>query len=132
MQSLIKLLNLPKSEQQKIRRYIIVGIGATLIHLGVAHLALPYINNVLKASFGGFSVAFAASYLGHKFYTFSDAISGSAVKFFTVTFSSFLISLIFLSQLQAFSPPLALTISVIIIPVINYILSRFWVFKFND
>lgn len=125
------MIKLPEGEKRKIRRFIIIVIGATVIHLGVAEVALPFIGRADIASFCGFIVAFCFAYPCHKFFTFSDATHSSVYKFFTVAFSSFLISLFLLSQLRVFSPPLALGISILVIPVINYFLSRFWVFKFQ-
>ena len=119
--------------RRELRRIIIfgiVGISATAIHMLVAHLFYAVIEDRMPASFAGFCVAFVFSYLAHRRFTFHDAVKGSPFRFVIVAGSGFLFSLFVLDRLAAFPAWLALTLSIGVIPLWSFLMSRLWVFSF--
>jgi len=60
------------AELLKAGRFALVGVAATLIHLGVAQAALATGGlSVFWANALGFVVAFVAGFLGHQYFTFN-------------------------------------------------------------
>lgn len=119
--------------RRELRRIIIfgvVGISATAIHMLVAHLFYAVIEDRIPASFAGFCLAFVFSYLAHRRFTFHDAEKSSLLRFVIVAGSGFLFSLFVLDHLAAFPAWLALTLSIGVIPLWSFLMSRLWVFSF--
>lgn len=116
----------------QLNRFALVGLLATAVHLSVVRLyffqiAHPseYIANIL-----GFSIAFLVSYFGHCHFTFAQ--KGSFFKFLAVSLFGFLINnliLVTLLQTAHVKGWVAVTISTLCVPIITFILSKFWVFK---
>ena len=96
----------------------------------IAHLFYWVIEDRISASLAGFSLAFVFSYLAHRRFTFHDAVKGSPFRFFIVAGSGFLFSLFVLDHLAAFPAWLALTLSIGVIPLWSFLMSRLWVFSF--
>jgi len=119
-----------KNELRRIVIFGIVGGGATLIHILVANLFHAVIKDRVIASLVGFCLAFVFSYLAHRQFTFHDAVKGSPFRFVIVAGSGFLFSLFVLDHLAAFPAWLALTLSIGVIPLWSFLMSRLWVFRF--
>ena len=119
-----------RSELRRIIIFGIVGGVATLIHILVANLFHAVIKDTITASFVGFCLAFVFSYLAHRQFTFHDAVKGSPFRFVIVAGSGFLFSLLVLDHLAGFPAWLALTLSIGIIPLWSFLMSRLWVFSF--
>ena len=117
-------------ELRRIIIFGIVGISATAIHMLIAHLFYWLIEDRIPASLAGFCLAFVFSYLAHRRFTFHDAVKGSPFRFFIVAGSGFLFSLFVLNHLAALPAWLALTLSIGVIPLWSFLLSRLWVFSF--
>jgi len=117
-------------ELRRIIIFGIVGVSATLIHVLVAHLFHAAVKDRFTASLVGFCLAFVFSYLAHRRFTFNDAIKGSTVRFAIVAGSGFVFSLFVLDHLAAFPAWLALTLSIGVIPLWSFLMSRLWVFSF--
>lgn len=117
-------------ELQRVIIFGFVGISATIIHMLVAHLSYAVIEDRIPASFAGFCLAFVFSYLAHRRFTFHDAVKGSPSRFVIVAGSGFLFSLFVLDHLAAFPSWLALTLSIGVIPLWSFLMSRLWVFSF--
>lgn len=107
----------------------LVGIGATCVHVGIAHLALYIVDSPFLASGCGFLVALPCSWFGHRAFTFRDVTQRSWARFFTVACGGFLGSLIVLMFLKPIMPHVALFISILVIPGMSYVLARAWVFR---
>ena len=120
-----------KNEIRRILAFGLVGVGATLIHLIFAQLALFATKMPMLSSLIGFVPAFVFSYLGHRHFTFSDAAHGSVFRFFVVAFSGFGFSVFVLEALETLQPWLALTVSIGVIPLWTYVMVRLWVFSFR-
>jgi len=119
-------------ELRRIVIFGIVGVSATLIHVLVAHLFYAVIKDRFTASLVGFCLAFVFSYLAHRQFTFHDATKGSPVRFVIVAGSGFVFSLFVLDHLSAFPAWLALTLSIGVIPLWSFLMSRLWVFSFPE
>lgn len=108
-----------------------VGVIATLVHLGVAGLALmvwpdmsPFLANLIA-----FLVAFQVSFWGHRRFTFRR--SGRAHRFFVLAFAGFALNngvLAALLGLTALNGIVAITAATFAVPLLMYIAARFWAF----
>lgn len=112
-----------------------VGALATLVHIGVAEgvHVLARVPGYL-ATLVGFGVAFLVSYMGHFHLTFrGEAEHKEAVwRFFAVALSGFFLSLaalLLLEQGLGLRPVIALPLSVLVIPIYTFMLSKLWVFR---
>lgn len=121
-----------RNELRRIVIFGIVGGGATLIHILVANLFHAVIKDRVIASLVGFCLAFVFSYLAHRRFTFHDAVNGSPFRFAIVAGSGFLFSLFVLDHLASLPAWLALTLSIGVIPLWSFLMSRLWVFSFSQ
>ena len=119
-------------ELRRIIIFGIVGVSATFIHVLVAHLFHAVVKDRFTASLVGFCLAFVFSYLAHRRFTFHDAVKGSPVRFVIVAGSGFVFSLFVLDHLAASPAWLALTVSIGVIPLWSFLMSRLWVFSFSQ
>ncbi|HBH00112.1 MAG TPA: polysaccharide biosynthesis protein GtrA [Rhodobacteraceae bacterium] len=114
-------------------RFAIVGMGTAIIYIalftGLAGIDTP----TALANIAAFSIAIAFQYLGHSIWTFQNRfMSASSVYRFAMTIilglgvSTLIVSVVGPSlNLSHFSSALIVQV---VLPVINYILFRFWVF----
>lgn len=89
----------------------------------------------LLANAVGFLLAFNVSYLGHRRFTFADTNAKHHIairRLFTVASANFIANeslfFIFLRVFKLYYP-VALFLTLIILPTITFILGKFWVFK---
>ena len=119
-----------RSEIATLIRFTTVGLLATIVHIGVAAIILFYINEALfLANFIAFIVALNVSFFGHRFFSFKR--NGIFGRFFIIALSGFAYNNIILSGLVYFKITggvVAITFSTLCVPLIIYLLSRFWVF----
>lgn len=124
-----------KANLGQLMRFGIVGVGATLTHLCVAILLIKAFSTPpLLANLIAFLMAFIVSFGGHYIWTFSrPGHHGRAVvRFFVTAFSGFLTNTVVLAALLRdgrLTEVQSLIIAVTIIPVVTYLISRFWAFK---
>ncbi|MDA0909760.1 MAG: GtrA family protein [Proteobacteria bacterium] len=121
-----------RNELRRIIIFGIVGVGATLTHILVANLFHAVIKDRITASLVGFCLAFVFSFLAHRRFTFHDAVNGSPFRFAIVAGSGFLFSLFVLDHLASLPAWLALTLSIGVIPLWSFLMSRLWVFGFSQ
>lgn len=111
-------------------RFSVIGLLATLVHLGIAAIVLTCMNEALfLANLLAFIVAVNVSFFGHRFFSFRR--NGNFSRFFIITLSGFAFNNIILSGLVYFELTeglLAITISTLCVPFMVFLLSRFWVF----
>jgi len=119
---------------QQIRRFGVIGLLATAIHITVAYFAerLGSLSPQL-ANLSGFSAAFLVSYFGHMQYTFQPQGSSDRYfrRFLILSIISFLISsyLVFALTVELGVDFLWVLASVaVIVPSINFIVAKFWAF----
>lgn len=136
----MKLLHNPEIQKLithgfEIARFGIVGLSATFVHLGVAYLlAHNFDISLLLINLIAFCTAFLVSFYGHYHWTFQGQGSKreSFPKFLIIAVSGFLASTALLSLLIKFNIStdfIKLTISIFIIPVVTYTLSKTWAFR---
>ncbi len=119
----------------ELARFGIVGVAATLVHLGVAFLLSQNTDIPLIAiNIMAFAVAFGVSFFGHHHWTFQSKTSKkeSFFKFFLIALSGLAASTLILSiliKLDISTDLVKLLISIVIIPVVTYLLSKFWAFR---
>lgn len=116
-------------------RFGIVGVIAASIHfMTVVMLVQNFSFEPLFANIFGFLVSFHASYWGHRLWTFQGTESLHEVSFpklFLLQAANFSANeTIFYIFLVLHLPyPLALIITLGILPVFTFVSSKFWVFK---
>ncbi|MEM8934963.1 MAG: GtrA family protein [Pseudomonadota bacterium] len=124
------------SEGLRLARYGIVGVGATLVHVGVAlALAVGFNMNSFAANLFGFSLGFIPSFLGHYHWTFKNAGASkdAAVKrFLILAAAGFLANNVVLAALTAsglVGRAASIVLAIAIIPAVSYLGARFWAFR---
>lgn len=120
---------------REVGRFATVGVGATLVHLGVAWAAAglggldPFIANGC-----GFVTAFAVSYLGHFYWTFAGPTEHRRhlPRFVIVSGIGYLLSnvIVWLVTTHSGYPfEVALLSILAIVPATTWTLSRIWAFR---
>jgi putative flippase GtrA len=118
----------------RLARFSIVGVVATVLHIGVAMIAVAAAGaNPTVAAMIGFTAAFAVSYFGHFRFTF--AASGRhrdyLLKFAVSSLASLVLStgtVWVATAILGIDYKPALFALAVIVPVCNYLVNRFWVF----
>ncbi|MAN50853.1 MULTISPECIES: GtrA family protein [unclassified Marinimicrobium] len=112
----------------------IVGVAATLTHYLMAlssHEGLGL--NLYAANLLGYVTAMTVSFYGHGWLTFRVALTRATLQRFVVaSVSTFLSSEILLWALETgTSLPHRITLSIVVIsvPVVSFILNKFWVYR---
>jgi len=118
----------------RLARFSAVGVLVTVIHIGVAMIAVTVADaNPTVGSMMGYVVAFLVSYVGHFRFTF--AVPGRyrdyLLKFAVTSLASFVLSTgvvgFATTILKIDYRPVLLSLA-IVVPVCNYLANRFWVF----
>ena len=125
-----------RSEPARILRYAAIGGVSTLIY-AVLTLALSAMHGfgmpVTIASIAGYGAGAVFSYCGHRFVTFmSDgAVGFEIVRFACATALGFLLSVglaVILADVAGLPPLVPVAIASILVPVLNFIILRKFVF----
>ena len=117
-----------------VAKFGIVGLVATCMHLAVALWMISMGVQAILANFIAFLCAFSLSFLGHFKWTFNSRANCAQAftRFFFITLIAFIGNnavLMGLIEKNIMSEKLAVSIAVLIIPVITFVSSRIWVFK---
>jgi putative flippase GtrA len=118
----------------RLARFSAVGALATVVHIGVAMVAVAAAGaNPTVGAMIGFVAAFLVSYFGHFRFTF--AVSGRyrdyLLKFAVSSLASFFLStgaVWVATAILGIDYKPALIALALIVPVCNYLVNRFWVF----
>lgn len=125
-----------RSEPARILRFAAIGGVSTLIY-AVLTLALSALHGfgmpVTIASIAGYGAGAVFSYCGHRFVTFmSDgAVGFEIVRFACATALGFLLSVglaVILADVAGLPPLVPVAIASILVPVLNFIILRKFVF----
>lgn len=116
-----------------IARFGMVGIFATAVHaLVFLGLSESVALNALYANWIGFSVAFAASLVGHSRWTFNTELTSRRTIRFLVTAAIGLAAntcfVYLIVDMLEFRPAMALPFIIFVTPALVYIISKYWVF----
>ena len=117
----------------KIVRYGLIGGISTLIHFSIAFIYIYFINNsVLQSNTIGFFIAYIFSYLTQSKYVFLHKIHiAKAIKYFVVQFGVLLLSILVSNIFNEYNSYIKTIIVVIILPLITFVIHKFWTFKIN-
>lgn len=119
-------------------RFGLVGILATTIHITVVWTLLSTtLLQVLVANTIAFASAFGVSFAGNYLWTFGSPCSPrrAMLRFLTISASAFLLNTFLLGTILEFGwfdPTSAAISSAAVIPVITFLASRFWGFKYKN
>jgi putative flippase GtrA len=120
-------------------RYGIVGVVASVAHFSVAYICYQFLHiNFFIAHFFGFFVGLLCAYFGHYFYSFKD--QQQHTKRFPKFLLTSLVALtlhqggayLLVKQLHLNYSSQVLPLLVISVPLITFLLNRFWVFSEVD
>lgn len=117
-------------------RFGIVGLTAAMIHFGtVVMLVQTFDFAPLVANVFGFSLAFQASYWGHKNWTFNASQTMHVVavpKLLFIQILNFLAneSLFYFFLAMHLPYQMALLIAITILPIFTFFSSKLWVFRY--
>ncbi len=118
----------------QIFRFGVVGVIAASVHFGVVvYFVQAFAWAPLVANIGGFVVAFQLSYWGHRTWTFYDSEVQHHVAYSKLLFVQLLNltinEILFYFFLSLHLPyTIALLIVLAILPVLTFIVSKWWVF----
>lgn len=124
-------------EGRRIIRFGIVGIVSTAVHAGTALFAVEIIGlHPVFASIIGQAVAGVVSYFGHALYSFTVKLDHRTylwrflvIGVFTFGLNAFVTWL--LTDIIMISYRVAIILVTILVPVVNYLCNRYWVFLPN-
>ena len=122
-----------RTEAFRLVRFSIVGGGATIVHMAVSlSLAGVFSFAAQIANLIAFLTAFCVSFLGHYFYTFKSqqAMSRVIPKFAIAAISGYAASalLLFLLRYVDIAGQIKLILAAMVVPIVSYLINRFWVF----
>ena len=113
-------------------RFVIVGLVAAAVHVGVAWTLIIYLGmRPLAANFSGFGLAFATSFVGQYLWTFrcSRRLTNAILRFALTSAGAFGVNnlVLWLTLRANLFPDAAATIAAAsVIPVASYLGNRFW------
>lgn len=124
---------------RSVSRYALVGIGAASTHAATA-MTFKFIFGTAPtlANFAGFIAGAIISYLGSYYYTFAGSQTHTGghkkalPKFALVWLVGILVNVgLFKWLLTTFGVPFAINvlIAIVLTPILQYLLLRFWAFK---
>jgi len=117
--------------------FVMVGAMAALVHYCVAMIAYYWVGgfNASNSNWLGFIGAFPVSYIGHRVWTFNTTAQRhrwALIKFFAVALMSFQANQLLVWIGLLFTPLpfwLVLGLVMLIVAVMTYLLSKWWVFQ---
>lgn len=114
-------------------RYALVGVGNGAVFAGTSVLAVSLFNiHPIAASGLGYLCSVPLSFVGHRNFTFrsENAWQGEAGRFLLVHSCCLAASVIIMSTVTAMRMPYSLGLlgAVLLIPLVNFLVSNFWVF----
>jgi len=119
-------------------RYALVGLANTIIYFSLLWFFLDWNIFSYAVSVGlAFGIAISFHYLANKYFTFDSHSRSFAelVRYFSMAVVNYCVSLItvwFCLDIISISTFLASVISSLIVIVLGYFISFFWVFRGND
>jgi putative flippase GtrA len=127
-----------KTETAAAGKFAVVGVLATLTHAAVAGgLLQTGALSAFPANICGFLVAFAVSFSGHYFWSFSHLRQDgtalkSMIRFLLIAVSGFALNsfvLVLWLSLTPWPDLLGLMVSIAIVPALSFLGARLWAFS---
>ncbi len=117
-------------------RYGLVGVAASVVHAGISLLLIEYFEwQPFWSHAMGFFGGLITAYLGHYHFSFRDkgAHKNRFPKFAITALTGFALHqsgvYLLVNQLQYDYKTLALPVLMVCVPVVTFLLSKFWVFR---
>lgn len=128
------MISFIKNNVKEVFFFGLVGVTATATHYLIALGCLKLIGiNLYAANLLGYLSAVAVSFFGHSLLTFNVGVKIKFLgPFVLVSISTFLLSeglLWVLEENIQIAPHISLAIVVTTIPIITYLLNKFWVYR---
>lgn len=120
-----------KSHLIQLSKYGFFGVIATFIHLGVASSVIYFFEaGVFVANSIAFFTAFIFSYIFQTLFVFSTSFHlQKFFRFFLVQYGTFLLSYLLSNIIELSNAYLHTALIVVIMPIITFIIHKFWTFK---
>lgn len=112
--------------------YVSVGVLCAVIDVGLMHLLLHFDVHYIAATTAGFFTGFVVNFILHTRITFGASYShGVLMRFSTVVALNYFLSvlIVFVSQKLWLMPVLGKLVSLPLVAINGFLLSRYWVFK---
>lgn len=112
--------------------YIMVGIGSALIDVGLTQLLLSFDVHYLVAVTFGFVVGLVLNFLLHSYFTFKEVYTLKAfARYIFVVLFNFVLVLFFVELFHSWlsSPILGKIVSLPVVAVSGFFLSKYWIYK---
>ena len=118
---------------KQLMRFGIVGVLSTLIHACIATIMIKFLlSSQVVANCSAFVCATFFSYIAHTRYSFVASFSKkTSLRFIVVVSICFFITAILAKIAEYFNMPYQIGIVLVlsIVPIISYLLHRFWTYK---
>lgn len=130
-----------KTEAGSAGKFALVGIAATLTHAGIAGALLESGSlTAMAANACGFLVAFAVSFFGHYYWSFSHLRSGDTaikamLRFFVIAVLGFAVNALTLTlwlDLTPWPDLLGLMFAIAVVPALTFAGARLWAFSHGN
>lgn len=124
-----------QGEMLRLFRFGLTGVVATTVYAMVSLLAIEAFGAApVAGSVLGYAAATGVSFYGHSLFSFQVRLDhGTALRrFLVLAAASFVLStglMWLIADIMGLSPRIAVAVITIVIPINNYICSRFWVFR---
>jgi putative flippase GtrA len=120
-----------KSHILQLAKYGFFGVLATLIHLFTAWAVIYFFAaSVFTANLVAFLTAFGFSYIFQTLYVFNSSFHFvKFIKFFAVQFGSFLLAYLLSDVFLLTNSYLHTLLIVAIMPIVTFVIHKFWTFK---
>ena len=115
-------------------RFGVIGLLAAVVHFSVVVLLVQMTKmQPLLANIFAFLIAFQVSYIGHRYWTFRDTVTKHRTAFsklFLVNGLGFLANegLFYIFLMLGIPYQIALIFVLLIIPIVTFVVNKFWVF----
>lgn len=116
-------------------RFGIIGIVATITHIVIVAFILAFnLMPIFTANFTAFLTAFCVSFIGNYKWTFKshNNLKRSLGRYFLIASLGFIVNniILFILIYEKILPPLyAAIISACFIPIVTFLLSKYWAFS---
>lgn len=116
-------------------RFCIVGVATTITHIVIVAFILVFnLMPIFTANFTAFLTAFCVSFIGNYKWTFKshNNLKRSLGRYFLIASLGFIVNniILFILIYEKILPPLyAAIISACFIPIVTFLLSKYWAFS---
>ena len=123
---------------KKVLKFGVVGLAATIVYYSLAISFRNILNviPVLLTNFFAYAIAMIVSYLGHYYWTYraSGQHGATFMKYSINAIVGVLLNsaIIYICLLLFMQYQSAMFVAIILVPVVTYIINKYWVFYSNS